>query len=169
MNISVNIVAPMPRMEPVTPEQGYMASVEAFLPSFELLAVSGDRHARASALVGGLIVECLLKAYLVHTKSKPDKPGDVLQGHDLQSLWSDAEQAGLPIPAVVPAWCVVLNCLHFGNKDPENKGENRRVPRERTFPLRYQSTMHVLRFPVSREMLEGVLALSSAVANAICS
>lgn len=169
MNISANIVAPMPRLATVTPEQGYMASVEAFLPSFELLAVSGDQHARASALISGLIVECLLKAYLARKYSKLGEPGDVPRVHDLESLWSDAVQAGLPIVPAVPAWCVILNSLHFGNKDCKNIGDNNPVPFERRFPLRYQSTMNGLTFPTTGEMLDGVLALTNTVTHALSS
>ena len=165
----VDIFAPMPRIEAVTHEQGYMASVEAFLPSLELLAVSGNQHARASALVSGLIVECLLKAYLARKNSKPGAPGDAPKGHDLELLWSAAVQAGLSIVPVAPAWCVVLNSLHFGNKDPENTGENNPVPYELRYPLRYQSRMKGLTFPNTGEMLAGVQVLFDAVARVLSS
>lgn len=169
MNISVNVVAPMLRLEAVTPEQGYMASVEAFLPSFEFLAISGDQHARASALVSGLIVECILKAYLARKNSKPGEPGDAPKVHDLESLWSYAVQAGLSIAPAAPAWCVVLNSLHYGNKDPQNAGDNNPVPYGLRYPLRYQSRMNGLTFPNTGEMLAGVLALFNAVAHALSS
>jgi hypothetical protein len=154
-------------MEPVTAERGYMASAEAFLHSFELLAASGDQHARALALVGGFIVECLLKAYLVHAAEKSGEHGEVLREHDLQSLWSKVEQTGLSIPPVAPVWCAVLNGLHYGNKDPRNEGGNMTVPVERRYPLRYQSTMNGLAFPIASEMRTGVLKLFDLVSRAI--
>lgn len=169
MSTSVNIVVPPLRIEVVTDEQGYMASVKAFLPSLELLAVSGAQHSRASALVGGLIVECILKSYLACKNSRTGKPDGALKRHDLELLWSDAVQAGLSIAPVAPAWCVVLNSLHYGNKDPESAGENIPVPPELRYPLRYQSRMNSLTFPNTGEMLAGVLALFNALARAFAS
>ncbi len=159
----------MPRISAVTPEQGYMASVEAFLPSFELLAVSGDLHVRATSLLGGQIVECILKAFLARNNSSPESPGEAPKVHDLESLWSDAVQAGLSIAPIAPAWCVTLNSLHYGNKDPENTGENRPVPPDRRFPLRYQSRMNGLTFPVTADMHTGVVVLFHSVSRALSS
>jgi hypothetical protein len=160
---------PMFRAVAVTAEQGYLASIQAFRPSFELLVAAGNEHVRASALVGGLMVECLLKAYLVHISSNPDEPTKTRQGHDLELLWSDAVQAGLTIDAKVPAWCVVLNCLHFGNKDPQNTGAQSNAPVDLRYPLRYQSKMNGLSFPVPSELHAGVLSLLQAVNQALSS
>ena len=157
----------MLRITAVTPERGYMASVEAFLPSFALLVVAGDRHVRATSLLSGLIVECIMKAFLARQNSNPECPGDAPKVHDLQSLWSDAVEAGLSIGPVVPAWCVKLNSLHYGNKDPENAGENRPVPQDLRYPLRYQSRMNGLVFPVTVELHMGVMALVTAVSHAL--
>ena len=151
--MSASIVMPMLRMVPVTPEIGYMTSARNFLPSFELLVGSGAQHLRAGALVGGLIVECLLKAVIA--------AGDVIS-HDLQELWAMAAQK-IPLDPVVPDWCVILNTLHFGNKDPQNIGESIPVPKQLRYPLRYQSRMNGLVYPVQNDMLEGVLALRSTV------
>ena len=159
----------MMRMDAVTPEQGYMASARAFFPSFELLAVSGDPHARALSLVGGLIVECLLKAYIARKNSKPDEPGGTVFGHDLELLWQDVAQAGLSVDSVAPVWCVVLNCLHCGNKDAKNRSDDLPVPVELRYPLRYQSKMNGLSFPVAGEMLAGVRALRNSIDHALLS
>ena len=157
------------RLVPPSPEQGYLASIQAFRPSFELLVTAGDEHVRASALVGGLMVECLLKAYVVHNSSKSGAPTKTLQGHDLELLWSDAVQAGLSINADVPDWCRVLNCLHYGNKDPENTGTQSNVPFDLRYPLRYQSKMNGLSFPVPSELHAGVLSLLLTVNQALSS
>lgn len=82
-------------------------------------------------------------------------------------FWSKAVQAGLSVDPTPPAWCVVLNCLHYGNKDPKNRGDNLPVPKELRYPLRFQSKMNGLSFPVAGEMLEGVRALRNLIDQAL--
>lgn len=163
MTISANLTLPMPHFLPMTALQGYMVSATGLFPSVKLLASSGPEHLRANALVSGFVLECSLKAFITH-KRLTEVPPPQLRGHDLEALWFDAAKYGLLIDPAPPQWCVVLNCLHFGNKVANEKKEGKDKIH---FQLRYQSEVHGLSFPVTNDMLSGLEAVVEAVKQAL--
>lgn len=164
MTNAVNLTMPMMVFGQPTLVDGYMASARGLLPSLQFLATSSSEHSRALALVGGFLVECVLKAFLSHKGVTEKDLRNFPRGHDLEALWAEAVKCGLSIDPTPPSWCVVLNCLHFGNKVVnENKEKEDRV----FFQLRYQSKVHGLSFPVTKDMLSGVRSVFDAVQQAL--
>lgn len=164
MTIAANLTLPMMIFGQPASVDGYMASARGLLPSLQLLATSSSEHSRALALVSGVLVECVLKAFLSHKGVTEKELKTFPRGHDLEALWAEAVTSGLPIDLPPPSWCVVLNCLHFGNKvHNENKEKEDRI----FFQLRYQSKAHGLSFPVTRDMLSGVRSVFDAVEQAL--
>lgn len=115
-------------------------------------------------MLGGLVIECALKAYLLHmaeddtkretlAKELPYKP----YGHDLEALWSESVKLGLEVEADPPDWCVRLNAIYFQN----NEGaDERNGPR---YQLRYQSKYHGLAYPPTKNMAEDLPQVVRAV------
>jgi hypothetical protein len=110
------------------------------------------------------VVECLFKYFLTLPSDDLGSSQSSVITHDLELLWRSAHVAGISIPLEVPDWCVKLNCLHFGNRDPHVRGEKLIVPKEHRYPLRYQSGMHGLVFPVTEDMVLGVQMLLKNIA-----
>ena len=127
-----------------------MVSAVGLLPSLHLLTSSGPEHLRACSIVGGLVVECALKAFLSHTGIAENKLRDSLLRHNLEALWAKAAERGLFIKLPTPQWCVTLNSLH-----------------DQPYHLRYQSKVHGLSFPVPSDMIAGLSALVATVELAL--
>lgn len=155
---STNLVSPSSRLAEPSIYDGYIASALGLKQSFSLLIDAGPEHCRAACLVGGLILECLLKAHLTKQGLEQQKLGSQDLRHDLQNLWSSAQNLGLPVTNECPQWLATLNSLHFRNKESTANGN--------TYAIRYQGPYHGLTYPNLQEMQAGVLQIYGMVIDA---
>lgn len=133
---------------PLTPRDGYLASVTDFLPSVQLLTIAGGHHLRAGAFVAGFTLECALKAFIAgRCPSSVSGLSSKPYGHDLEALWRKAADAGLAIDPQPPQWCLMLNDLHFENRGGGDKSK---------YLLRYQGATPGIHLPATQAMTVGL-------------
>ena len=100
------------------PKDAYLIVVHDLLPAVEALkSHSTDIPSRGCELIAAHVLECTLKALLLHKtkKEEQEKTGlkKALNHHDLKKLWGQAyKNKCLDIPKEPPEWLRILSAGH---------------------------------------------------------
>jgi hypothetical protein len=97
---------------PPSDAQCYLSASRWFFAGAEALARCTVKELTSCVFLAAQSLECVLKAYLSHSKiDKKDLMKPSVR-HNLELLWRMASNKGLAIPLTPAVWCETLNTAH---------------------------------------------------------
>lgn len=138
------------RIVPSSPPQTYLGVAHSMIKGVRVLAYTSPTPSLALALVSAHVLECTLKAYISRDGSDSIVRAKGLR-HNLDGLWSLANEQGLQTPSTPPSWVTTLSQSHGS-----------------PYHLRYSTGVHGLSLPSSEPMaseLQSLLDLVQASIN----